>query len=412
MVATNIGQYYTRKDCRLCRSVNLKLVIDFGLMPHAGDFLTKKSLGKEKYYPLRIFICKECYLLQIIDIVPSSVHFKDYRYLSSVGLSDHFKQFAGKLNLAEGSFIVEIGSNDGVLLKPLQDLGYKVLGVDPAINIAEIAIKKGVHTIINYFNQKTALAIKKTHGLADAIIANNVLAHIDNIDDVFNGLNVLLKSKGVLIFEVHYLPLLIKKLQYDFFYTEHLSYYMLHSLKPYLLRLGFVINDAELIPIHGGSIRVYARKIGKNNAESLRVKQLLKAEISSGLCKIITYNGFAKKITQHKNKLVKILTELKNEGKKVVGYGASGRANTVLNSANISGDLLTYIVDASPERYNRITPGMHIPVLPPEVFRKDNVDYAVLFAWSYKDAILEKEQRFIKNGGKFIIPFPDIQIIP
>lgn len=410
MVKINKGSYYTRKRCRLCISNNLRLVIDFGFMPHAGNFLTREEIGKEKYYPLRIFLCVDCFLLQIIDIVPSNVHFSDYRYLSSVGLSDHFTQFANELNMPKNSFIVEIGSNDGVLLRPLLDRGYRVLGVDPAKNIAQIAKKKGIPMIIDYFTEKVASDIESNYDKADVIIANNVLAHIDNMDNVFSGIKCLLKTDGVLIFEVHYLPELINKLQYDFFYTEHLSYYMLHSLKPFLDKYGFSITDVKVIPVHGGSIRVYAKQKNGKVPESKNVTDLMKRE--EDLLNPKTYPLFAKKINGHKKQLLHLLQRLKQEGKKVVGYGASGRANTVLNAAGIDGSLLSYIVDASIERYNRFTPGVHIPIVSPSEFHDDNVDCALLFAWSYKEMILKKEKKFIKNGGKFIIPFPSIDIIP
>lgn len=413
MVKIDIGRYYTRADCRLCGSVNLKLIIDFGLMPHAGDFLTREEIGKEKYYPLRIFLCKDCFLLQIIDIVPSNVHFSDYRYLSSIGLSDHFTHFANSLKIARNSFIVEIGSNDGVLLRPLGDLGYRVLGVDPARNIAQIAKKKGIPMIIDYFTEKVALNIKSKYGKADVIIANNVLAHIDDMDAVFSGIKNLLNTDGVLIFEVHYLPELIEKLQYDFFYTEHLSYYMLHSLKPFLEKYGFVMTNVEIIPVHSGSIRVYAKQKSGKVSESKNVIDLMKKEEGLELLKFKTYFSFAKKINTHKKQLSRLLHKFKIEGKKVVGYGASGRANTVLNAANIDRNLISYIVDASKERYNRFTPGMHIPIISPQDFHGDiNVDYVLLFAWSYKDIILIKEKEFIRNGGKFVVPFPSIEIVP
>ncbi|OGM21551.1 hypothetical protein A2955_00510 [Candidatus Woesebacteria bacterium RIFCSPLOWO2_01_FULL_37_19] len=387
-----------------------------GYMPHAGDFLLKKDLGREKHYPLKIYFCCDCSLVQVLEVIEPDILFGDYRYLSSIGSSWHFEEYAKELAsgyLKKGDFVVEIGSNDGVLLSPLKKLGIKVLGVDPAKNVAQIANKKGLKTIVDYFGEKTSKKIRKTYDQADAIFANNVLAHIDDMDDVFKGIRKLLKAKGMLVFEVHYLADLIDKLQYDFFYNEHLCYHSLTSLIPFLRKHGMEIFNIKRIPVHSGSIRAFV-KFSKNKKIKIEsvVEKSLREEIEKGFNKYNNLKSFALKVVDHRAKLRRVLRKIKSGGNKIVGYGASGRANTLLNFGKIGTNLIDYIVDESPERYGRFTPGTHIPIVPPEIFRKDKVKHALLLAWNYKDMIIKKEFDFIKNGGKFIIPLPKIEIIP
>lgn len=402
-----IGKFSHRKNCRFCGGKNLVKFLDLGLMPHAGNFLFKEEVGKEKYYPLIIYKCLKCGLVQILDIVPSSVLFKNYHYLSSVSLSDHFNKYAREISkrfLNKDSFVVEIGSNDGVLLEPLTKMGIKVLGVDPSSNIAKIANDKGLNTIVDYFNLKTAKNILKKHGRADAILANNVLAHIDDMNEVFNGIKLLLNPTGVLIFEVHYLPDLIKKNQYDFFYNEHLSYYDVSTLSKFLNKHNLKIFDIKKTKIHAGSIRIYAKF--KNNKTLVVNKRV--NEFTARENKKLNIKNFIEEVEDHKRKLIKIILNLKNSGNKIVGYGASGRGNTLLNYCGIDINQIDYIVDESSERQGKFTPGTHIPIVAPEVFKKDKVDYVLLLAWNYKSEIFKKEFKFIKNGGKFIVPFPRI----
>lgn len=410
------GKYKHRNTCRLCGNSNLELFLDLGWVPLAGDYLKKIDIGKELYYPLRIYYCQNCFLVQLSDIISPDILFKDYRYLSSIGLSSHFKNYAEEMMnrfLTRKSFAVEIGSNDGVLLVPLKEYRVRVLGIDPAENVAWVAQRRGIETIADYFTEKNAIQIVKKHGQADAVFANNVLAHIDNMHDVAKGIKRLLKPGGVFVFEVHYLVNLIEKLQYDFFYPgEHLSYYSLLSLIPFWKSYGLEIFDVKRIPIHSGSIRVYMYKKGKSKrVETEGVSRLVAQEKKLHFDHIEPFSAFADKVFIHKENLYNYLMKLYKKGKKLVGYGAAGRGNTLLNVCGISKKILSYIVDESPERYGRFTPGTHIPIVRPDVFRKDNPDYALLLAWSYKDTIFKKEKEFLKRGGEFIVPLPNIQII-
>lgn len=408
-----IGKFTTRDKCRLCDSKSLEMFLDLGFMPHAGNFLKKSEVGKELIYPLKLWFCKKCKLVQILDIIPSSVLFDDYRYLSSISLTKHFEEFADELvtkYLSKGNFAVEIGSNDGVLLVPLKNKGIKVLGVDPARNVARVAKNKGIEVVVDRFNDAVANKVLKKYGKADAVLANNVLAHIDNMQEVFSGIKNILNEYGVLIFEVHYLPDLLKKLQYDFFYNEHLSYYSLTALVPFLSKFGLEIFNIKKISTHAGSVRVYAKfKNNKKYSPTRAVVNLLNAEKRSKLLRRTYLLKFSKAVSDHSKELNKYVVNLKESGYKIVGYGASGRANTLLNYCKIDDSVVEYIVDDSPERQNRYTPGSHIYIVSPDYFRKDNaVKLSILFAWNYRDQILKKENLYIKNGGKFIVPLPKI----
>jgi len=410
------GNTIKRNSCRLCRSKQITEILDLGFMPLAGDYLLKKDLGKEKFYPLKIYVCNNCLLVQVLHVIKSDTLFRNYHYLSSIGLSEHFEKFAKETvnkYLKKGDFVVEIGSNDGVLLRPLKKHGIRVLGVDPAKNVADLAIKQGLETWVDYFGKNVAKKIVKEKGKTDAIFANNVLAHIDDLDDVFKGIKQLLKPSGIIVFEVHYLRDLIAKMQYDFFYNEHLSYYTLTSLIPFLEKYGLVIFDVMHLPIHSGSIRVYCKyKTNKNLRTYKRVLLMLNKEKQSRIQNIKTFNEFTKKVFKHKKNLNNVLLKIKNEGNKIVGYGAAGRGNTLLNFCEIDAELIDYIVDESSERQGRYTPGTHIPIVTPEIFRNDEVKYALLLAWSYKKQITDKEREFINRGGKFILPFPKVHLYP
>ncbi len=407
------GKIIHRTNCRLCCSTEMKLILDLGYMPHAGDFLTKDEIGRECYYPLRLYVCKKCGLVQILDVIAPQTLFKNYHYLSTISLSKHFKSYAEEMNnkyLKQGDFVVEIGSNDGVLLKPLKDMGINVLGIDPSINVSKVAQEKGVNTLVKCFTSKLANKIKIDYGQSNAIFANNVLAHIDDINDVIEGINILLEEDGVMVAEVHYLPELIEKKQYDFIYNEHLNYYSLHTFSKLLIKHNLKIFDAKIIKIHSGSVRIYATHADCNKFKT--TKRLKKIFASENKYNITSLHNFSKIVKDHKKNLVIKLQNIRKNGYKIAGYGASGRANTLLNFCGIDNRLLEYIVDESPERYGKYTPGTHIKIIKPDVFRKDEkIKYVLLLAWNYKKDILSKEVNYARKGGKFIIPLPKITVI-
>jgi len=398
---------FIRSDCRICGNTGLAKFFDFGNMPLAGNYILKKDFSEEKFYPLEVYFCDRCTLVQLLHVVSADDLFRNYFYSSSVSLSKHFIDYAeevvNKLKILPGSFIVEIGSNDGVLLGPLRGLGMKTLGVDPAINISKIAESKGLRIIKDFFNEKVASQIKSEDGCADLICANNVFAHIDNIHEIVKGIKTLLKPEGIFVFEVHYVGDLIDKLQYDTIYHEHLCYYSLRSLVYLFERFNMAIFDVERISIHSGSIRVYAANKDKRKALA-SVKKMLGLEIEKSLDKLDTYDRFFKESQIHKIKLNDMLKAIKKDKKEIAGYGAPGRGNTLLNYCKIGLEIINYTVDESSQRYGRYIPGMHIPIYPVDVFRDKKPDYALLLAWSYADNIFKKEKEYISKGGKFIIP--------
>lgn len=407
------GKYETRKSCRLCTSSDLTQVLDLGLLPLAGDYLLENELGSEEFFPTKVYFCKNCYLVQLVDIISPKRIFKDYRYLSSFSLTKHFQEYASQISkyLKKGDFIVEIGSNDGVLLEPLKKMGFKVLGVDPARNVAKIANDKGLPTIVDFFNEKTAKTIVDSKGRADAIFANNVLAHIDDMTEVARGVKILLKNSGIFVFEVHYLLDLVEKLQYDFFYPgEHLTYYSLYPIIKFWEKFGLEVFNVERIPIHSGSIRVYLRhKTSSNKSKS--VSKLLVLENKKKLYTLQTFKDFAKDIDGHKIDLMKYAASLKRKGKKISGYGAAGRGNTLLNLCKLDNSVIDFIFDHSPQRFGRFTPGTHIPIIDSKEFLKRKSDFSLILAWSYTNEIIKKEKDFLRRGGKFIVPLPKIKII-
>lgn len=368
-----------RETCRFCSKTDFNLVLDLGMQPLAGDFLEKDQVGKEKFYPLKIYQCLNCGLVQMLDVVPKEKLFQSF--LSSVSMSNHFVDYANEMVqrfLKPGDFVVEIGSNDGVLLKPLKDMGMKVLGIEPVKKIAKIAKEKGVTTIVNYFSEKLSKAIKKKS--AKLVLANNVFAHIDDLDDVMKGISYILADDGYFVFECQFLVDMIEKRQYDLIYHEHLNYYSISSLVPFLKKYGFEITEVKKIPTHGGSIRVYAKKfdIGRFDITALASR--------------IGLNNY--------------LHEIKEQNKKIVGFGAAGRANTLLNYCGITTDELDYIIDESPLRYGRFTPGSHIPVVPLSEDKFKDVDYVLILAWNYTKEIMDKSRKF-GFKGKFIVPLPE-----
>lgn len=405
-----------RNCCRVCHSLSLVKFLDLGNMPLAGAFLSSDQVHNEKKYPLQVYFCKNCSLVQILDVIDQDTLFFNYKYLSSVTktLHEHFLNYAKEIKsrfLKEDDLVVEIGSNDGILLQPFKDLGVNCLGVEAAANIAKIAISKGLRVINDYFTLQISDEIKRKNGKAKVICANNVFAHIDDLDDVMKGIKNLLNSDGIFVFEVHYIKDLLEKFQYDTIYHEHLCYYSLTSLKFLMNKYDMEIFDVKKIPIHSGSIRVYAKnRSNKKEIVQSSLEELMLHE-KNFIYDIKIYQNFSDVIKKKRQKLQKTLEEIKEDHKKIIGYGASGRGTILLNYCNIGKNILDYVVDDSPSRQGLLIPGKHIPILSSSVIEKDNPNYILIIAWNYEKEIIAKEQEYLKKGGKFIIPFPEVKII-
>ncbi len=407
-----------REDCRVCHGKDVVRFLSLGNVPLAGGFIKEEQIPQEQKFPLDVYFCRACSLVQIMDIVPPEILFMDYRYLSSVTktLREHFERHARELvseyGLGGDSLAVEIGCNDGVLLKPLEDLGVKGIGFEPAENIAKVAKAKGLEVITDFFSERTAEKLRSEKGNADMLLANNVFAHIDDIDDIMKGIQTLLKDDGVFVFEVHYIVDLIEKVQYDTIYHEHLCYYSVKALQALMNRYGMQITRVKRIPIHSGSISVHAKKIGKNNVDR-SVADLIRLEESLGLHDEKGYRKFAENVERKKKELAGLIKKLKYENKKIIAYGAPGRGTILLNYCNLGKDLIDYVVDESPERYGRVMPGVHIPIFQPKRLREDRErpDYILILAWSYFEEITKKEKWFADEGGKFIMPLPEVKVV-
>ncbi len=412
-----VGEYRYYNYCRFCLNATLTKVINLGYVPLAGGFL-KKDFRNEKFYPLELALCENCLLLQSVVAIDKKTLFKKYFYFSSAikTLSNYFEVISegikNNFTNPKDKFIVEIGSNDGILLEKLSKSGFKTLGVDPATNVVK-SVKKNVNIINDFFTEKLSKKISKKYGKADVIVSFNTLAHIEDMHDVIKGIKHLLKKDGFLEFGVHYLGNLIKEKQYDMIYHEHQYYYSLLALINFLEIYDMEIFDVKRIRMHAGSIIFFVqnkkygtRKIAEN------VMQLKNKEIEQGLDKIKTYSNFMKSIEKSKTDLIKIIKKLRKEKKRIVGYGASGRGTTIMNYAGLTSELLDCVIDDAPGKQGAYTPGNHLKIYPSNIlYKKNKPDYVLLFAWSFFEEIENKHKEFINKGGKFIIPLPKVRII-
>lgn len=408
-------KFEIKEKCGICSDTDFLEILNLGEMPPANAFLKEEEFDKEEKFPLAVQLCKNCKSLQLRHLVLPKILFKDYHYATSASrpLVEHFhklaEEIAGDYVKSPEDLVIEIGSNDGALLSKIKNR-CKVLGIDPAKNIAEIAIKNGVPTIVDFFDTRLSKKIKSDFGEAKVVVANNVMAHINDLRDIFSGVNNILSEDGRFIFEVHWVGNLLTDGGFDQIYHEHLYYHSLHSLMVLLNSLGMTVNHVKLIPIHGQSMRVYA---GQSGESSPAVYELLDQEKNMGLLNIRTYQKFSNKIEKNKINLIRLLKDLKRKNKKIVGYGAPAKGNTLLNYFNIGNNILEYITDTTLAKQGSYTPGSHISVVCPETLEQEGrqPDYILLLSWNYADAILEKEKKLREKGVKFIIPVPEVRIV-
>ena len=406
--------YTLEQKCRICSSTNLTMILDLGEQPPANSFIDKNELNSsESKFPLRLFWCTDCYLVQLLDIVDKEYLFKNYFYMTSASkpIVDHFKKYAHNvfeefLKEKTNPFVVEIGSNDGSLLSEFKKLGTQILGIEPATNLSNLANQSNITTKNTFFSSQVCKEIIKSRN-ATAVVANNVIAHVEDLQDLMHGIQILLDKNGVFIFEVPYLVDLIKKLEFDTIYHEHLSYFSILPLLKLVEQFGLEIFDIRKQSVHGGTLRIFVSK--KNNYSiNDSVKIFIDDEYSLGLDKIEFYHKFSTNIIKLKKNLIELLLRLKNENKSIFGYGASAKGNVLLNFCDIANENLDFIIDTTPLKQGKFTPGTHIPIIPPEkILEKGKNDVALLLAWNYADSILKKEELFRKNGGKFLIPVPE-----
>lgn len=404
------------KNCRICKSTKLYRFLDLGLMPISNGFRKKEELKKkETKYELACFFCENCGLVQLTVVVDPKIMFKNYVYIPSTAkvMMNNFSNLAHQAfidnNLGEHSMVMDIGSNDGSLLTFFKTYDCKVVGIDPAENIAKAAELNGVPTEIALFNSGFAKIVRKKYGQADVITATNVIAHIDNLHETFNGVDILLKKDGIFITEFPYLVDLVDKLEFDTIYHEHLSYFSLHAWKYLVEKSGFEICGVRRLQVHGGSIRItHRRKSSQKNPAKKTLEYLLDLEKQKNLDKKETYDVFSQKVSELKIELTKLINSLKKDGNKIIGYGAAAKGNVLTNFFNIGKNKLDYIADSTPYKQGLYTPGMNIPVYAENRLRKDKPDYILILAWNFADEIMEKQESFC---GRFIIPLPEVKII-
>lgn len=411
-------EIFKKDACRVCTKKPLKKVLTLGPTPLANAFLTEQQTNEgEKFYPLDVYFCMNCNFLQLGHVVSPYILFQNYVYVSSTSkvFIKHFEQFAKKvykkLNLNKDSLVIDIGSNDGILLKPFKKLGTKVLGIEPAENIAKLAKKEGIDTVSEYFSNKLAHSVVKKYGKADVITANNVFAHIDDLDEVITGLKTLLKDDGVFIMEAPYLVDFLQKRYFDLVYHEHLSYWSIDALQTLFKRFRMTVFHVEKVPVHGGSIRVFVKKEEGKLSLDKSVKQFLLKENKLKLKDINTYLDYAKKVYENKVKLLLLLEKLKAKGKTIAAYGAPAKGNTLLNFFSIGIETLDFVVDDSKFKQGLFTPGKHIPVVPSEQIYTKKPDYILILAWNFAESIMDIHKNYKKAGGKFIVPVPKPRII-
>ena len=409
--------YHKENKCRICSNTNLKLILDLGKQPPANSFIRKEnSLKPEKKFPLRLFLCDKCFLVQLLDVVSKEYLFTHYFYMTSASkpIVNHFKIYANEIckkyfKQKKDALVIEIGSNDGSLLKEFKNNGIDVFGIEPASNIAKIANDSGIETINEFFT--IGLAKKLSSRKASIIVANNVLAHVENLQDVIKGIKILLKNDGIFIFEVPYLVNLIEKMEFDTIYHEHLSYFSMKSLKKLMEQNQLEIIDVKKQKVHGGSIRVFVSKKG-SYTKNLNVTKILNFEKEFGISKINTYKDFAKRVLAFRVELLEQLNKIKQDGKNIFGYGAPAKGNVLLNFCNINTNYIEFILDTTKIKQKMYSPGMHIPIKSPNIINsKGDGDIALLLAWNYKKEILTKENNFRKRGGKFLVPIPNPKLI-
>ena len=398
-------------NCRHCKAELSLTLVDLGFAPPSNAYLSKENLDSpETYYPLRVHVCKKCFLVQTEDYsAPTEIFNDNYAYFSSVSKSwlKHAKDFStnmiDKLNLNKSSFIIEIASNDGYLLKNFVEVGIPCMGIEPTKSTALAAKKIGVKTLIKFFGRGLATKLKKENKLADLIIGNNVYAHVPDINDFTAGIKMVLKKEGVIVLEFPHLLNLIQLVQFDTIYHEHFSYLSLFTVRKIFEKYGLRVWNVEQISTHGGSLRVYGCHIGSDRQQEKAVREILELEKKYGLQKVDTYKNYQSNVNKIKNSFINFLLKQKENNKTVIGYGAAAKSNTLINYAGVKKDLIKFICDGAKSKQGKYLPGSHIPILKPDILKKIKADYTIIFPWNIRVEIIELLKSKYKWAGKFVI---------
>ena len=404
--------------CRFCGAPLQQSFVDLGMSPLCETYLAAADLNRgEVFYPLHVFVCGQCFLVQLEEYETAENIFSDYAYFSSYSDSwlRHAEAYCIKMKerfgLNETSFVVEVASNDGYLLQYFVKRNVPVLGIEPAANVAKVAEQKGVPSLVRFFGVKVAEELAAQGRLADLVLGNNVLAQVPDLNDFVEGFKILLKPEGVLTLEFPHLSRLIEHNEFDTIYHEHFSYFSMLTTAKILEAHGLRAFDVEELPSHGGSLRVYAcRADTKTHPLQSKVGELIAQEEKEGLASLRGYESFARQVKETKLALVDFLLKAAREGKSVAGYGAPGKSATLLHYCGIGKDLIEYTVDRSPYKQGRFLPGTHIPIHPPDRIRQTKPDYVVILPWNLKDEIMQQLQYIREWGGRFVVPIPTARV--
>lgn len=404
--------------CRFCNSNLQHTFIDLGMSPLCESYIDSQNLNKtEAFYPLHVYVCGNCFLVQLLEYVSPEDIFTEYAYFSSY--SDTWLKHAEiyvdmiikRLKLGQNNQVIEIASNDGYLLQYFVKRGIPVLGIEPAANVAEAAKQKGIQTIINFFGQQIAQELVSEGVHADLLVGNNVLAHVPDINDFVGGMKILLSPGGIITMEFPHLVRLMEENQFDTIYHEHFSYLSFVTVDRIFYEHGLSIFDVEQLTTHGGSLRIYAcHRENIDTPITNRAKELKTEEMAYGINQVETYSIFSERVKETKRKLLSLLIDLKHNGKSIVGYGAPGKGNTLLNYCGIRTDFLDYTVDRNPYKHGKFTPGTHIAIFPPDKIEETKPDFLLILPWNFKEEIMQ-QMSYVKDwGGKFIVPIPEAKV--
>jgi SAM-dependent methyltransferase len=412
------------RESPVCRSCGWPLhhtFLDLGVQPLANSFLTREQLelGDERRFPLHAWVCSNCLLVQVDHAVPPEEIFSEYAYFSSYSETwlEHAASFAelarGRLGLGRDSLVLEVASNDGYLLRNFVSEGVQVLGVEPAANVAEVAAQAGVPTEVAFFGSTLAEELAARGATADLVVANNVLAHVPDLDDFVRGLAQVLKPEGVVSIEVPHLLRMIERTEFDTIYHEHFSYFSLLSARDALARRGLRVFDVEELDTHGGSLRLWASRDAAESRwrETALVARVLEEELGAGLGAIDGYAGFAARVERVLGDLRGFLAEAEADGSRVAAYGAAAKGNTLLNAAEVTSADVAYVVDRSPHKQGRFLPGSHLPILEPDHVRRDRPAYLLVLPWNLKDEITSQMADVREWGCRFVIPVPRLELV-
>jgi len=404
--------------CRFCGQTLRTTFVDLGMSPFCQTHIEPRQLNHmEPFFPLHAWVCERCFLVQLEEYVAPANIFSEYAYFSSYADSwvEHARKYSvlmrQRFGIGRESLVIEIASNDGYLLQHFVAAGVPVLGIEPAANVAKVAQEKGIRTTVCFHGRSSADNIVASYGQADLLLGNNVLAHVPDLNDFVAGMKRLLKPSGVITMEFPHLQRLMEQNQFDTIYHEHFSYFSFFTVEQVFAAHDLTVFDVDELPTHGGSIRIYARHTGDSSKPvSERAQQLRARELALGFNRLQTYQNFAEQVKSTKRKILSLLIDLKNRGKSIVGYGAPGKGNTLLNYCGIRTDMLSYTVDRNPYKQGKYTPGTHIPIFSPDRLRDTRPDYVFILPWNLKDEI-SAQMSFVREwGGQFIVPIPEPQI--